>query len=66
MADIKTPIPSIKLNDGTSLPMLAYGTGTAWSKRGTTSEEDIDRKLVEGIKSAINMGYRHFDCAESK
>jgi hypothetical protein len=66
MAAIKTSIPSLKLNDGTLIPMLAYGTGTAWSKRGSTAEEDVDRKLVEGIKTAIGMGYRHFDCAESE
>lgn len=30
MANISTPIPALKLNDGTSMPMLGYGTGTAW------------------------------------
>jgi hypothetical protein len=65
MADIHTPVPALKLNDGASIPMLAYGTGTAWSKR-SAPEEQVDRDLVEGIKTAIKMGYRHFDCAESK
>ncbi len=26
MANISTPIPELKLNDGTSIPMLAYGS----------------------------------------
>lgn len=26
MANISTPIPQLKLNDGTSIPMLAYGS----------------------------------------
>lgn len=26
MANIPTPIPELKLNDGTSIPMLAYGS----------------------------------------
>ena len=54
-------IPDLKLNDGTSIPMLGYGTGTAWSK---SSEDTIDRPTVEGIKSAIKLGYMHLDNAE--
>ena len=65
MANIHTPIPALKLNDGSSIPMLGYGTGTAWFKR-SGAEDQVDRDLVEGIKTAIGMGYRHFDCAESK
>jgi len=62
MAKIYTPIPSLKLNDGTSIPMLGYGTGTAWYKQG--DESKIDRDLVEGIKTAIGLGYTHLDGAE--
>ncbi|ORY07173.1 aldo-keto reductase family 1 member C13 [Clohesyomyces aquaticus] len=62
MAKIHTPIPNLKLNDGTSMPMLAYGTGTAWYKKG--DESVIDNALVEGIKTAINLGYTHLDGAE--
>lgn len=62
MAKIHTPIPSLKLNDGTSVPLLAYGTGTAWFKRG--DESQIDRDLVESIKIAIGLGYYHLDGAE--
>ena len=65
MALIHTPVPALKLNDGSSLPMIAYGTGTAWSKR-SIPETEVDKDLVEGIKTAIKMGYRHFDCADGE
>jgi diketogulonate reductase-like aldo/keto reductase len=64
MANIHTPIPTLKLKDGTSVPMLAYGTGTAQSKRNVP-ETEVSRELVDAIKLAIKMGYRHFDCADS-
>ncbi|KAF2640606.1 Aldo/keto reductase [Massarina eburnea CBS 473.64] len=62
MADIHTPIPSLKLNDGTSMPMLAYGTGTAWYKSG--EESKIDQAVIDGVKMAIKLEYRHLDGAE--
>ena len=31
MANISTPIPQLKLNDGTSIPMLAYGSESSLS-----------------------------------
>ncbi|KAF2491606.1 Aldo/keto reductase [Lophium mytilinum] len=62
MANIHTPIPALKLNDGTSIPMLGYGTGTAWYKTG--DESKIDRALVETTKTAIKLGYTHLDGAE--
>ncbi|RJE19281.1 reductase [Aspergillus sclerotialis] len=55
-------IPSIQLNDGVSIPILGYGTGTAWFKKaGDTS---VNRELVESIKTAIKLGYHHLDGAE--
>ena len=54
-------IPYLKLNDDTSMPMLGYGTGTAWCK---DSESSIDRPTVEAIKTAIKLGYTHLDNAE--
>jgi len=63
MAKINTPVPAIKLNDGYSMPMLAFGTGTALGKRNTP-EDTIDRELVENLKLAIKTGYRHLDTAE--
>jgi diketogulonate reductase-like aldo/keto reductase len=64
MADIPTPIPNLKLNDGNSIPMLGYGTGTAWYKKG--DESKIDQAAIDGVKTAINLGYTHLDGAESK
>jgi diketogulonate reductase-like aldo/keto reductase len=64
MANMHSPVPSLKLNDGTSMPMIAYGTGTAWSKARRPGSA-VDRALVDGIKLALGMGYRHIDCAES-
>jgi diketogulonate reductase-like aldo/keto reductase len=64
MAHIHTPIPSLKLNDGTSMPMLAYGTGTAWYKHG--EESQVDQGVVDGVKTAIKLEYTHLDGADSK
>jgi diketogulonate reductase-like aldo/keto reductase len=63
MAKINTPIPSLKLNDGTSMPMLGYGTGTAWYKK---SEDTLDQACIDSVKIAIKLGYTHLDGAESK
>lgn len=41
---------------------LAYGTGTAWYK--TDNKSTVNRDLVEAIKTAIRLGYRHLDGAE--
>lgn len=62
MAKIHTPIPYLKLNDGTSMPMLAYGTGTAWYKKQETSE--LDQACIDGVKAAIKLGYTHLDGAQ--
>jgi hypothetical protein len=63
MANIETPIPSIELNDGTSMPMLAFGTGTAWYKTG--DESKLDQATIDSVKTAIKLGYTHLDGAES-
>ncbi|SMY21027.1 unnamed protein product [Zymoseptoria tritici ST99CH_1A5] len=62
MANIHTPIPKLKLNDGTSIPMLGYGTGTAWYKKG--DESQLDQACIDSTKIAIGMGYTHLDGAE--
>ncbi|KAI9673323.1 MAG: hypothetical protein M1829_004089 [Trizodia sp. TS-e1964] len=54
-------IPLSKLNGGNSIPLLGYGTGTAWYKR---APGDLDLKLVNAIKMAIRLGYTHLDGAE--
>lgn len=53
---------TVKLNDQVSIPILAYGTGTAWYK--TDNKSTVNRDLVEAIKTAIRLGYRHLDGAE--
>ncbi|GES66701.1 ketoreductase [Aspergillus terreus] len=62
MASPVQATPSLKLNDGVSIPLLSYGTGTAWFKQG--GDNDIDRSLVDSIKTAIKLGYHHLDGAE--
>ncbi|KAL4954165.1 NADP-dependent oxidoreductase domain-containing protein [Aspergillus filifer] len=57
-----SPIPTTQLNDGTTIPVLGYGTGTAWYKQPT--DTSISRELVESIKIAIKLGYHHLDGAE--
>ncbi|KAJ5539199.1 hypothetical protein N7513_007531 [Penicillium frequentans] len=55
-------IPTTLLNDGTSVPILGYGTGTAWYKKSDDTE--INRELVDAAKNAIDLGYNHLDGAE--
>jgi hypothetical protein len=63
MANLDLTIPNLKLNDGNSMPMLGYGTGTAWYKTG--EESKIDQAIIDTVKIAIKMGYTHLDGAES-
>lgn len=42
--------------------MLAFGAGTAWFKE--SGNTDFDPDLVQMVKAAIKLGYRHIDCAE--
>lgn len=63
MAKLNLTIPNLKLNDGTSIPMLGYGTGTAWYKTG--EESKIDQSIIDAVKMATKLGYTHLDGAES-
>ncbi|KAI9791254.1 MAG: hypothetical protein M1833_001567 [Piccolia ochrophora] len=54
-------LPSVKLNDGNSIPTLAYGTGTAWYK---SPSDPLSDSLITSIKTAVSLGYTHLDCAE--
>jgi diketogulonate reductase-like aldo/keto reductase len=63
MAGLDLTLPKLKLNDGNAIPMLGYGTGTAWSKTG--DESKTDRAIVDAVKMAIKLGYTHLDGAES-
>ncbi|KAG1861173.1 NADP-dependent oxidoreductase domain-containing protein [Suillus subalutaceus] len=49
------PIPTLSLNDGSQIPSLAFGTGTAFSRH-----QDAQTTL----ESAINIGFTHFDGAQ--
>ncbi|KAI8656513.1 Aldo-ket-red domain-containing protein [Fusarium sp. Ph1] len=40
---------------------LAFGVGTLWFEE---SRQDISRKIVNGIKTALEVGYRHIDSAQ--
>ena len=62
MANLNVTIPKLKLNDGTSIPMLGYGTGTAWFKTG--EESKIDQVIIDAVKVATKLGYTHLDGAE--
>ncbi|RAL10776.1 aldo/keto reductase [Aspergillus homomorphus CBS 101889] len=55
-------VPTVKLSDGTNVPLLGYGSGTAWYKKA--QPDSIDHQLLESIKAAIRLGYRHLDGAE--
>lgn len=62
MAKLNLTIPNLKLNDGSPIPMLGYGTGTAWYKTG--EESKIDQSITDAVKMAIRLGYTHLDGAE--
>ncbi|KAJ5092676.1 hypothetical protein N7456_008537 [Penicillium angulare] len=55
-------IPTIKLRNGTEIPTLGYGTGTAWYKK--SGDTELDRNLIDSAKNAIKLGYNHLDGAE--
>ncbi|RDA83413.1 hypothetical protein CP532_4811 [Ophiocordyceps camponoti-leonardi (nom. inval.)] len=57
-------IPSLKLNDGNEIPMLAYGLGTARGKWGDAAGGELDNEIVRLTEIAIRAGYRHLDGAE--
>ncbi|EFY86715.1 NADPH-dependent alpha-keto amide reductase, putative [Metarhizium acridum CQMa 102] len=54
--------PTLKLNDGNEIPVLAYGLGTANYK----STSGYDESVVAITKTAIALGYHHLDGAEGK
>ncbi|KAL6823359.1 NADP-dependent oxidoreductase domain-containing protein [Trichoderma camerunense] len=54
--------PLLDLDDGNKIPMLALGTGTAWFKK--PGDTNFNQRLVDLIKTAIDKGFYHLDCAE--
>ena len=53
--------PSLKLDGGSMMPMIGYGTGTSWLKN---DDATIDERLVARLKNAIELGFCHLDTAE--
>ncbi|KAM3508301.1 hypothetical protein MY11210_006770 [Beauveria gryllotalpidicola] len=49
----------IQLNDGNRIPLVAFGVGSAVSRRWGNAEA-----LPELLKTALQAGYRHIDTAE--
>jgi len=47
----------VKLNDNTTIPLLAFGTGTTHKKKDA-------QDLVDLVTSAINAGFTHLDGAQ--
>ncbi|KAL9626582.1 MAG: hypothetical protein Q9164_007844, partial [Protoblastenia rupestris] len=62
MAGLDIKIPLMKMPDGHSVPMLAYGTGTAWYKKDANSS--MHKSLIEATTKAAQLGYVHLDGAE--
>lgn len=54
-------LPNVKLNDGTQIPTLAYGLGTANYKEART---EFDQKIVDDTVAAIKAGFTHLDGAQ--
>ena len=62
MSKVGSKIPTINLLDGAPVPVLGYGTGTAWYKKDASGP--LDNTLVEATRKAIETGYMHLDGAE--
>lgn len=50
------------LSSGQRIPAVAYGTGTAWYNKEDGGP--LNRELIDSIKEALKLGYRHLDGAE--
>ncbi|KAI9092372.1 NADP-dependent oxidoreductase domain-containing protein [Phlyctochytrium arcticum] len=59
-------VPNCKLSDKKTIPVLGFGTGTAWFKRGdNAATTTVNRALVDSLKSALKAGFTHLDTAEA-
>lgn len=54
-------LPNVKLNDGTEIPIISYGLGTA-NYKGTRG--GFEQKIVDDTVTAIKTGFTHLDGAE--
>ncbi|KAL0477844.1 cpr-c2 [Acrasis kona] len=55
-------VPTVTFTNGVKAPAIAFGTGTFWHKK--ESDKNINRTLVEAIKTAIHEGYYHIDTGD--
>ncbi|PVH79567.1 Aldo/keto reductase [Cadophora sp. DSE1049] len=56
-------LPTLQLQDGSTIPVIGFGTGTAWYKEDPN--EPFNRNLVEILKAAIQQGFRHIDGSDA-
>ncbi|KAA8571778.1 hypothetical protein EYC84_001748 [Monilinia fructicola] len=55
-------LQNLKLHDGSEIPVLGYGLGTAQYK--SNDDGTIDKKIIDTTVMAINAGYYHLDGAQ--
>jgi diketogulonate reductase-like aldo/keto reductase len=53
-------VPTLNLSPGVDIPVLGFGTGTAWFRnaRGESA-------LTEALIDALNAGFRHIGAANT-
>lgn len=56
MAKLDITIPNLKLPDGHEIPILGYGTGTAWTEK-KPSTASTGSQILDATKSALGLGY---------
>ncbi|KAK0710558.1 NADP-dependent oxidoreductase domain-containing protein [Apiosordaria backusii] len=55
--------PTVPLKDGVLVPVLGFGTGTAWYK--DDPNDPVNPELVQTLKAALSKGFIHLDTADS-
>jgi 2,5-diketo-D-gluconate reductase A len=63
MPTTSSPIPTITLHDGTTIPQLGYGTLAVQPDRESTDENAT--LTAEVVSQALKAGYRHIDTAQA-
>ena len=56
-----TPVPTVTGADGLVIPVMAFGTGTAWF--GATGGERAE-SMKAALMTALRLGFHHVDAAE--
>ncbi|KAH6615689.1 NADP-dependent oxidoreductase domain-containing protein [Chaetomium sp. MPI-SDFR-AT-0129] len=55
--------PRLPLQDGTLVPVLGFGTGTAWFKNDPN--DPANPELINVLKTALSKGFVHIDTADA-